>query len=129
MPSKQHPQSSVEEMATPPILTKEPLSPSPSDEKLKNGESISVKSVDPDDDDKDAAAAPAVDPSKLETNNLDADGLPVYDWTSDEFKGIPEIVRETVSFEDDPTLPTITFRSLLLSSIFIIIGSFVSQLS
>jgi hypothetical protein len=128
MPSKQHPHSSVEEMATPPILTKELLSPSPSDEKLKNGESISVKSVDPDDDDKDAAA-PAVDSSKLDTNNLDTDGLPVYDWESDEFRDIPEIVRETVSFEDDPTLPTITFRSLLLSSVFIIIGSFVSQLS
>lgn len=42
---------------------------------------------------------------------------------------IPELVRNIVSFEDDPTLPVITFRSVLLSAIFCIIGSFVSQLT
>lgn len=48
---------------------------------------------------------------------------------SDEVAGIPELVRNIVSFEDDPTLPVITFRSILLSVLFCVIGSFVSQLS
>jgi hypothetical protein len=26
-----------------------------------------------------------------------------YDWDSEEFRDIPDIVRETVSFEDDPS--------------------------
>lgn len=61
--------------------------------------------------------------------DFDEDGVPEYDWGSDEFKDIPELVRTVVSFEDDPTLPAITFRAILLSSLFIAIGSFVSQLS
>lgn len=52
-----------------------------------------------------------------------------YDWESEEFKNIPEIVRNTVSFEDDPTLPVITFRSVVLSALFCTIGSIVSQIS
>lgn len=114
-------------------VTEVDLSPTleklPADNKEKGwADSTSIKSASGSDD-KDSTLEKDVNPSKLETNNLDTDGLPVYDWESDEFRDIPEIVRETVSFEDDPTLPTITFRSLLLSSIFIIIGSFVSQLS
>ncbi|KAH8586419.1 OPT oligopeptide transporter [Bisporella sp. PMI_857] len=54
---------------------------------------------------------------------------PQYDFTSPEFANIPELVRETVGFEDDPSLPVITFRSMLLSAIFCTIGSIVSQLS
>ncbi|WWD00409.1 hypothetical protein V866_007322 [Kwoniella sp. B9012] len=53
----------------------------------------------------------------------------LYDWESDEFKNIPEIVRNTVSFEDDPTLPVITFRAIVLSALFCTIGSIVSQIS
>ncbi|WRT67432.1 OPT family small oligopeptide transporter [Kwoniella shivajii] len=52
-----------------------------------------------------------------------------YDWDSDEFKNIPELVRQTVSFEDDPTLPVMTFRAVLLSAIFCTIGSVISQIS
>ncbi|ODN73352.1 OPT family small oligopeptide transporter [Cryptococcus amylolentus CBS 6039] len=52
-----------------------------------------------------------------------------YDWDSEEFRDIPEIVRNTVSFEDDPTLPVITFRAILLSAIFCTIGSVISQIS
>ncbi|KAK8853053.1 hypothetical protein IAR55_003754 [Kwoniella newhampshirensis] len=52
-----------------------------------------------------------------------------YDFDSEEFINIPELVRNTVSFEDDETLPIITFRSLLLSAIFCTIGSVVSQLT
>lgn len=51
------------------------------------------------------------------------------DFTSDEFADIPELVRNVVSFEDDPTLPVITFRSVLLSVLFCVLGSFVSQLA
>lgn len=51
------------------------------------------------------------------------------DLTSDEFADIPELVRNIVSFEDDATLPVITFRSVLLSIVFCVLGSFVSQLS
>lgn len=51
------------------------------------------------------------------------------DLASDEFADIPELVRNIVSFEDDPTLPVITFRSVLLSVVFCVLGSFVSQLS
>ncbi|KAF7536567.1 hypothetical protein G7054_g4406 [Neopestalotiopsis clavispora] len=54
---------------------------------------------------------------------------PHYDFDSEEFAHIPQLVRTVVGFEDDPTLPVITFRSVLLSAIFCIIGSFVSQLS
>ncbi|KAI0156292.1 OPT oligopeptide transporter [Pestalotiopsis sp. NC0098] len=56
-------------------------------------------------------------------------GEPQYDFDSEEFANIPQLVRTVVGFEDDPTLPVITFRSVLLSAIFCIIGSFVSQLS
>lgn len=56
-------------------------------------------------------------------------GEPQYDFTSHEFAQIPELVRNVVGFEDDPTLPVITFRSLLLSALFCIIGSVVSQIS
>ncbi|KAJ0414203.1 OPT oligopeptide transporter protein-domain-containing protein [Aspergillus carlsbadensis] len=54
---------------------------------------------------------------------------PVYDSTADEFKSIPELVRTVVGFEDDPSTPVLTFRALLLSCIFCVLGSVVSQLS
>lgn len=67
-------------------------------------------------------------PSVKETvvSSTDEDSV---DLTSDEFADIPELVRNVVSFEDDPTLPVITFRSILLSVLFCVVGSFVSQLS
>ncbi|KAG6365063.1 hypothetical protein INS49_006669 [Diaporthe citri] len=63
---------------------------------------------------------------KEQTASLDE---PQYDFDSEEFSSISDLVRNVVSFEDDPTLPTITFRSVLLASVFCIIGSVVSQLS
>lgn len=53
----------------------------------------------------------------------------VHETLDDDLAEIPELVRNIVSFEDDPTLPVITFRSILLSVLFCVIGSFVSQLS
>jgi len=46
-----------------------------------------------------------------------------------ELKDIPWQVRRMVSFTDDPTLPTITFRYFLLTVFFIVPGAFLSQLS
>ncbi|KAL3296671.1 OPT oligopeptide transporter [Colletotrichum asianum] len=57
------------------------------------------------------------------------DSEPEYDFKSEEFANIPELVRTVVGFEDDPSLPVITFRSILLSTVFCTIGSTVSQLS
>ncbi|KAH8647649.1 OPT oligopeptide transporter [Xylariales sp. PMI_506] len=54
---------------------------------------------------------------------------PQYDFTSEEFKNIPDLVRHVVSFEDDPSLPVITFRSVILAALFCIIGSIVSQIA
>lgn len=51
------------------------------------------------------------------------------DLTPEEFADIPELVRNIVSFEDDPTLSVITFRSVVLSVVFCVLGSFVSQLA
>ena len=44
-------------------------------------------------------------------------------------RDIPINVRRIVSFEDDPTLPTLTFRYFILCIIFIIPGAFLSQMS
>lgn len=63
---------------------------------------------------------------KKEVDSLDESQ---YDFDSAEFKDIPELVRTVVGFEDDPSLPVLTFRSILLSAIFCAIGSIVSQLS
>ncbi|KAL5002852.1 OPT oligopeptide transporter protein-domain-containing protein [Aspergillus recurvatus] len=52
-----------------------------------------------------------------------------YDFDSAEFKNIPELVRTVVGFKDDPSLPVLTFRSIILSAIFCTLGSIVSQLS
>ncbi|GJC78502.1 oligopeptide transporter 2 [Colletotrichum liriopes] len=51
------------------------------------------------------------------------DSEPEYDFKSPEFANIPELVRTVVGFEDDPSLPVITFRSLLLSTVFCAIGT------
>lgn len=64
--------------------------------------------------------------NKKEVDSLDESQ---YDFDSAEFKDIPELVRTVVGFEDDPSLPVLTFRSILLSAIFCAIGSIVSQLS
>ena len=46
-----------------------------------------------------------------------------------EIAQLPLIVRQTVSLEDDPTLPTITFRYFVLCVLFIVPGAFLSQMS
>jgi hypothetical protein len=43
--------------------------------------------------------------------------------------GLSKYVRKIVDFQDDPNLPTTTFRYFLLSILFIIPGAFLSQMS
>lgn len=62
-------------------------------------------------------------------SNRKSNDEPQYDFASEEFASIPELVRHVVSFEDDPSLPVITFRSIILSIVFCTIGSVVSQIS
>lgn len=42
---------------------------------------------------------------------------------------IPPYVRRVVSFSDDPTLPTLTFRYFILTIIFVVPGAFLSMMS
>lgn len=65
----------------------------------------------------------------IESKEVDSSSESNYDFESAEFKNIPELVRTVVGFEDDPSLPVITFRSIVLSAIFCAIGSVISQLS
>ncbi|KAF2150858.1 OPT superfamily oligopeptide transporter [Myriangium duriaei CBS 260.36] len=44
-------------------------------------------------------------------------------------RDIPPAVRKIVSYEDDPTLPTITFRYFVLTILFVAPGAFLSQMS
>jgi hypothetical protein len=67
--------------------------------------------------------------SSVEDTEVDSSNESKYDFESAEFKNIPELVRTVVGFEDDPSLPVVTFRSILLSAVFCAIGSVISQLS
>jgi len=53
------------------------------------------------------------------------------EWPDDHpaIKDIPYTVRRIVSFEDDPTLPTLTFRYFVLTILFVVPGAFLSQMS
>ncbi len=44
-------------------------------------------------------------------------------------RDIPAYVRRIVSFEDDPTLPTLTFRYFVLTILFVVPGAFLSMMS
>jgi len=52
-----------------------------------------------------------------------------HDWESDDFKDIPDLVRETVSFDDDPNEAYLTFRVFVLSALFCTLGSCCSMLT
>lgn len=42
---------------------------------------------------------------------------------------LPQVVRESVPLEDDPTIPVLTFRYFVLSTIFIIPGAFIDTMN
>src|SRR3954469_22772867 len=44
-----------------------------------------------------------------------------------EIAALPLSVRQLINLEDDPSLPTITFRYFVLSVVFVIPGAFLSQ--
>ncbi|KAJ6001753.1 hypothetical protein N7522_006980 [Penicillium canescens] len=46
-----------------------------------------------------------------------------------EIAALPLSVRQLINLEDDPSLPTITFRYFVLSVVFVIPGAFLSQMS
>lgn len=93
----------------------------PADEKAEFGKTAVVTSV--------AESDPGLEQDKLSKEEVSSVDEPQYDFDSEEFAGIPDLVRNVVSFEDDPTLPVITFRSVLLSVVFCVIGSVISQIS
>jgi hypothetical protein len=62
---------------------------------------------------------------ELATDQTTTDEESVVD---EDLKDIPVEVRNTVSFEDDPNLPTITFRYFLLTFIFVAPGAFLYQM-
>ncbi|KAJ7153089.1 OPT oligopeptide transporter [Mycena crocata] len=41
-----------------------------------------------------------------------------------EYTNFSQLVRDVVSFEDDPTMPTVTFRVVVLSMLFVCLGAF-----
>ncbi|KAH7036100.1 OPT oligopeptide transporter protein-domain-containing protein [Linnemannia elongata] len=63
------------------------------------------------------------DPGSLE------EGQSAEDDLEESIRLVPKIVRELVSMEDDPTLPTLTFRYFVLSTIFAALGAMISQIS
>ncbi|KAJ7635835.1 OPT oligopeptide transporter [Mycena polygramma] len=48
---------------------------------------------------------------------------------SSDYANIPPLVRDVVGFEDDPSLPTLTFRVFFISTIFVFLGAFTGQLT
>lgn len=53
----------------------------------------------------------------------------VVDEDDPRIKDIPPYVRRIVSFKDDPTEPTLTFRYFLLTILFVAPGAFLSQMA
>jgi len=52
-----------------------------------------------------------------------------FDDSDPRIQDIPSYVRRVVSFSDDPTLPTLTFRYFLLTVVFVVPGAFLSMMS
>ena len=61
-----------------------------------------------------------------EAGNEHEDG---FDDNDPRIQDIPSYVRRVVSFSDDPTLPTLTFRYFLLTIVFVVPGAFLSMMS
>jgi hypothetical protein len=65
------------------------------------------------------------DDPELATDPNDTNGESAVE---EDLRDIPVEVRNTVSFEDDPNLPTITFRYFLLTFLFVAPGAFLYQM-
>ncbi|KAG0283561.1 hypothetical protein BGZ97_008486, partial [Linnemannia gamsii] len=110
MPTEQQPEAAVHNEKTPEIeLEEDPVSyipRYPSEHK---------------DDIKDDLVGIETDPGSLEGGDVDD--------LEESIRLVPKIVRELVSMDDDPSLPTITFRYFVLSTIFSALGAVISQVS
>jgi hypothetical protein len=60
----------------------------------------------------------AIDPTAVDEESL----------LDEDLRDIPVEVRNTVSFEDDQSLPTITFRYFVLTFVFVAPGAFLYQM-
>jgi hypothetical protein len=68
-------------------------------------------------------------PPFLYTTEKDGETEDSFDDNDPRVKDIPPYVRRVVSYTDDPTLPTLTFRYFLLSVVFVVPGAFLSMMS
>ncbi|KAG0011323.1 hypothetical protein BGZ80_000768 [Entomortierella chlamydospora] len=67
---------------------------------------------------------------KNELNAIESDAGSLGDGELEEsIRLVPKVVRELVSMDDDPTLPTVTFRYFILSAFFVALGAVISQIS
>jgi len=68
-------------------------------------------------------------PPFLYTTEKDGENEDGIDDNDPRVKDIPPYVRRVVSYSDDPTLPTLTFRYFVLSIVFVVPGAFLSMMS
>lgn len=59
----------------------------------------------------------------------DADKLMEFQEEESSIDELPKVVRETLSLEDDPDVPVITFRYFILSILFIVPGAFLGTMN
>ena len=90
---------------------KSPFGPSSSDD--------NVAAIDPNGEKRDPEVATHASHDPVDEDPADIEP---------DLRDIPLAVRKIVSMEDDPTLPTITFRYFVLSILFVVPGAFLSQL-
>ncbi|KAJ7153240.1 OPT oligopeptide transporter [Mycena filopes] len=68
-------------------------------------------------------------PSLVEDEKHTSEKSSDVECNAPEYRNIPQLVRDVVGFEDDPTMPTVTFRVVVLSTIFVSLGAFTGQLA
>lgn len=68
-------------------------------------------------------------PPFLYTSATSSGSEQVFDDDDPRVRDIPAYVRRIVSFEDDPTLPTLTFRYFIMTLFFVAPGAFMAQMS
>lgn len=76
-----------------------------------------------------AAATDEIMDSKEDNVATETRAIELESEQNPEIAALPIQVRQTVNLEDDPTLPTITFRYFVLSILFVAPGAFLSQMS
>lgn len=88
-----------------------------------------------DDHEKEASAAHTKAPTTNSTTDDKrsdeerfSDSIPAEEEIEEDLRDYPPEVRNTVSFEDDTTLPTITFRYFVLTFVFVAPGAFLYQM-